>query len=204
MLRVLTSRTRLGAITVLLTLTLAGCGDDSGSDDDADDRREESSSPSGPTSDPTSATRGTGSTDSPSTESAAPLHECAEQWNSADLDARQAFSGQHRQDSAESGMPDIVVGRYEGDPLTLTGLDGEFTVESGSCMLVDVEGTTVDAEPQSFGSIAAVVDGTWQSAATELPHPFEGGPAPLTEPQVLVLTMSLGEAQLALPEPATP
>lgn len=172
----------------VLTLGVTGCGDDgdSGGDSGGDDTR----SPTAQSTPPS---------ESDGTEAAEPLHECAELWNAADLDeVRIFFSAQHRQDSAEAGEPDVVVGHYQGKPFALTSSSGEVTVPDGACVVVDVDGTTVDAEPQYAGYAAALVDGEWSSAATQ-DHPLAEHPLPITDPQLVKLDGGFEDPVLALP-----
>ena len=184
-----------GALAAALALAtgLTGCGDDGDSGSD-----ETQSSPD----QVTTSTSDEGSESPPEddgTTSAGPLHECAELWNAADLDeVRSAFSAQHRQDSADSGQPDVVVGHYEGEPFVLTAFDQEITVPDGACVVVDVDGTTVDAEPQSGGYAAALVDGVW-SSAVDGEHPLAESPLPITDPQLVKLDGGFDDPLLALP-----
>ncbi|MDZ5621685.1 hypothetical protein [Nocardioides bizhenqiangii] len=180
------------AAALALALGLTGCGDDD--DSGGDDPQSSADQPTSPSDE------GSGSpSESDSTAAAEPLHECAEQWNAADLDeVRSIFSAQHRQDSAEAGEPDVVVGHYRGEPFVLTGSFNEVTVPDGACVVVDVDGTTVDAEPQFGGYAAALVDGQWSSAVTT-DHPLAEHPLPITDPQLVKLDGGFEEPVLAQP-----
>ena len=179
------------AATAALALGLSSCGNDAGGEaDDPPSPTEETSAPSD---------SGSGSPSDGGTAPAGSLHECAELWNAADLDeVRSVLGAQHRQDSAETGQPDIVVGHYEGEPFALTAFDNEVTVPTGACVVVDVEGTTVDAEPQYGGYAAALVEGTWSSAVNS-EHPLAEHPLPVTDPQLVKLDGGFEEPVLALP-----
>lgn len=179
------------AASLALAFGLTGCGDDGDSGDD--DTQSSADQPTSPSDE------GSASPSESDTASAGSLHECAELWNAADLDTvRSFFSAQHRQDSAESGQPDVVVGHYLGKSFVLTSSDGEVTVPDGACVVVDVDGTTVDAEPQYGGYAAALVDGEW-SSAVDADHPLATHPLPITDPQLVKLDGGFEDPVLALP-----
>ncbi|WP_435771282.1 hypothetical protein [Nocardioides sp. SYSU DS0651] len=180
----------LAAVILALALSATACGEDA--DPEVEDTTSsEQSTP--PQDDPTSPA------DTGTTAPAAALHECAELWNAADLDeVRSVLAAQHRQDSAESGQPDLVVGHYGGEPFVLTAYDTEVTVPDGACVVVDVDGTTVDAPPQYGGYAAALVDGEWASAVTG-EHPLAQDPLPVTDPQLVRLDGGVENPVLVLP-----
>lgn len=182
------------ACALALALGVTGCGDD-----DSDSGRDETQS----SADQSTASPSDEGSESPlesdGTAAAGPLHECAELWNAADLDeVRSIFSAQHRQDSAEAGEPDVVVGHYQGERFVLSAYYKEVTVPDGACVVVDVDGTTVSAEPQYGGYAAALVGGEWSSAVAA-DHPLAEYPLPITDPQLVKLDGGFEDPVLALP-----
>lgn len=182
---------RAVAGALVLALGLIGCGDEGDSGDDPQSSADQSG--------PLPTDEGSGSPSESDGTAAEPLHECAELWNAAGFDeVRSFFSLQHRQDSAEVGQPDVVVGHYQGEPFMLTASSREVTVPDGACVVVDVDGSTVDAEPQYAGYAAALVDGEWSSAVTE-DHPLAEHPLPIADPQLVKLEGGFEDPVLALP-----